>query len=78
MEETNFNYFKIDVPGKYGYSFLVGTKFNETEETIIGIVYDCGLFDYAEDYEIASAERVKRGDYDFQHLKDTLVYLDGE
>ena len=75
------NYFKIDVniPGN-GYSFLVCTKFNETEESIIDLVYDCGVFDFEYDDDIyyATAERVEKGDYDYNALEDTLVYLDAE
>ena len=73
-----YNYFKIDVHGEQGYSFLVGTKFNETEETIVDIARDCGAFQYAEDANYATAESVEFGDYDYNGLKDTLVLLDEE
>ena len=78
-ERTVMNYFKIDVniPGN-GYSFLVCTKFNETEESIIDLVYECGVFEYDDDIDYATAERVEKGDYDYNALEGTLVYLDAE
>ena len=73
-----YNFFKIDVPGKNGYSFLVGTKSSESTESIIDIAYDYGAFDNDEDYYLATAAKVEKDDYDYNHLKDTLIYLDAE
>lgn len=73
-----YHYFKIDVHGEGGYSFLVATKFNETEESIIDVAADCGAFSAYEDCLSATAESVEKGDYDYNGLKNTLVYLDAE
>ena len=73
-----YNYFKIDVLGEDGYSFLVATRYNETEETILDLVSDTGSFEDADDYYTATAERVEEGDYDYIHLEDTLIFLDAE
>lgn len=78
MSNKGYHYFKIDVHDRNGYSFLVCTRYDENEDTIVDLVNDCQLFDDAEDYYKASAERVEKGDYDYRHLEDTLVYLDAE
>lgn len=78
MDRSKYNYFKIDVHGRYGYSFLVGTKYQETEETIIDVASDCGAFQEMEDANYATAERVQYGDYDYKGLEETLIYLDAE
>lgn len=78
MDRSKYNYFKIDVAGPYGYSFLVGTKYQETEETIIDVASDCGAFQEPKDADYAYAEKVKYGDYDYKGLEETLIYLDAE
>lgn len=78
MDTSKYNYFKIDVHGRYGYSFLVGTKYQETEESIICLASDCGAFQEPEDADYATAEKVKYGDYDYMGLEGTLIYLDAE
>lgn len=71
-------YFKIDVHGESGYSFLVGTHYNETEDSIIDICADCGVFADPYDARYATAEEVEEGDSDYYYLKETLVILDAE
>lgn len=78
MKEENYHYFKIDVHGPDGYSFLVGTKYDETEETILDVAFDCGAYEDDTDVLYATAERVEYGDYDYKGLKETLIYLDAE
>lgn len=78
MDRSKYKYFKIDVHGPDGYSFLVGTKYNETEETIVDVAFDCGAYQDASDALYATAERVEYGDYDYKGLEETLIYLDAE
>lgn len=78
MDRSKYNYFKIDVAGPCGYSFLVGTKYQETEETIIDVAFDCGAFQDIEDANYATAERVQYGDYDYKGLESSLIFLDAE
>ena len=77
-KDAGYNYFKIDVAGENGYSFLVATKFNENEDSILQVAHDTGAFEDSVDYYAASAERVEKGDYDYEHLKETLIFLDAE
>ena len=77
-DKSKYNYFKIDVHGPIGYSFLVGTKFQETEETIVDVACSCYAFEDIEDADYATAERVEYGDYDYKALEDTLIFLDAE
>ena len=76
MNKKDYNYFIINVIGECGYSFMVGTKDNETEESIIHAVYDCGLFECEDDADHAVAEKVKYGDYDYKHFESCLTLLD--
>lgn len=78
MDKSKYNYFKIDVHGPNGYSFLIGTKYNETEESIINLAFDCYAFQEMEDADYATAERVQYGDYDYKGLEDTLILADAE
>lgn len=74
--EDQIKYFKIDVIGDFGYSFLVGTHSDENEDSIINICESHDVFNDAIDVVYASAEKVDKGDYDYNHLEDTLIMLD--
>ena len=65
----------VNVPHcKYGYSFAVNVGCDATEEQVIGVAYDYGLFDYGYgDAEIANAEQMT--EYDYEFWKNDIVTL---
>ena len=71
------NYYKISVPGPQGYSFLVATGRNETEEAVLNATRAVdGAFDLEEDALNATAERIEIGDN--QALASSFLFLDTE
>ena len=78
MDKSKYNYFKIDVAGPCGYSFLVATRYMENEQTIIDVAADCCVFQDNDDANYATAERVQYGDYDYKGLESSLIFLDDE
>ncbi len=69
------HFYKIDVLGKHGYSFLVATC-EQDESAILETALEKHLFDAEEDIHYASSEEVEEGDYDYIGLRDTLTDLD--
>ena len=65
---------KIDVPGKYGYSFAVAfnaeNEMSDHESTALDLALEAELFE--EDYhrDFAMAEDITDSEYDIEHFKD--------
>ena len=59
-------YWKIDVPGRNGYSFIVECDL-DSEEQVIARANDCGLFQSPEDMRYAVIDDLV-SDYDIKHL----------
>ena len=69
------HFYKIDVHGRHGYSFLVATR-EQDERSILEAALEKHLFDAEEDIHYASSEEVEEDDYDYIGLRDTLTDLD--
>lgn len=52
MKEENKQFYTVNVPGKYGYSFLVLDE-ADADETVIDHSYNCDIFDDLEDADYA-------------------------
>lgn len=63
--------YKIDVPGKNGYSFAVRGEFN-SEEAAISEALAAGIFDDDCDAEYAVAEDITESEYDLNAFKDCI------
>ena len=66
------NFYLVNVPGKYGYSFMVNTAL-EDESDILSKCYEMELFNYEEDVTYASVSEAD--EYDQEHFKE-FNYLD--
>lgn len=70
------NYFMVNVPGKYGYSFMVTTKYaNMSEQEILNACLANDLFEQETDVEIASIDTEVYED-DIRHFKDCTYNID--
>lgn len=70
------NYIMVNVPGKYGYSFMVATKDdNMSEQEILNACLVKDLFQEETDVEIASIDRDVFDD-DIRHFKDCTYNID--
>lgn len=60
------NYFLVNVPGKYGYSFMVRTEMTEDDEdAILDACLEQDLFDDEEDRDEASISIADEHDQQF-------------
>lgn len=59
------NYYSINVPGKYGYSFAVCGEFNEDEA--VDMAVKANLFNDADDADYAIVEELTQSEID--HFK---------
>ena len=66
---------KIDVPGRNGYSFAVRTDI-EDEQAVISAAEEAGLFESGEDANFAMAEDITNSSYDLGAFKDCITDLD--
>jgi len=70
------NYIMVNVPGKYGYSFMVTTKYaNMSEQEILNACLANDLFEQETDVEIASIDTDVYED-DIRHFKDCTHNID--
>ena len=60
--------YSINVPGSYGYSFVVKGEI-ACEEEAIELASENDLFDDPEDAKYAVAENITNSKYDVQHFK---------
>ena len=60
-------YYKIDVPGRHGYSFMVFSTDELNECEVIDIALQNGLFDDDEDADYAIVDDFV-SDYDIEHF----------
>ena len=70
----DLNYFLVNVPGKYGYSFMVRTEMTEDdEEDILDACLEQDLFNDEEDRDVAS---ISEADEDDQKFFDDFYDID--
>ena len=75
-ERYSLHYFMVNVPGKYGYSFMVTTENdNMSELEILNACLAKDLFEEATDFEIAEINRDVFED-DIEHFKDFTYNID--
>lgn len=71
MEEKN--YYKIDVHGSHGYSFMVSSQYNLTDDEILQECKDKDIFDDMNDADYATIDR-EVDDYDISAFMSIGIY----
>lgn len=67
-------YWRIDVPGVYGYSFAVkGDIFSDGDA--LELAYDRDLFIDADDFNYATAEEITDNGYEMSHWEDDATEI---
>ncbi len=66
---------KIDVPGRYGYSFAIRSN-DETEASAIETASKHNLFTEYVDADYCSAEEITNDEYEMAHWKNDIIDID--
>jgi hypothetical protein len=69
MEKNNKFYYKIDVMGKHGYSFMVSSNDMLDEGEVLDLSVSKGLFEDEIDADYAVVDDLV-SDYDIENFKD--------
>ena len=75
MEQNGKHYYKIDVPGHYGYSFMVVSKDELDELDVLHKAYQNGCFNDATDLDYAIVDDLV-SEYDIENFKDCTHRVD--
>ena len=75
MEYNGKHYYKIDVPGHYGYSFMVVSNDELDELDVLNKAYLNGCFNDATDLDYAVVDDLV-SEYDIENFKDCTHSID--
>ena len=75
MEYSGKHYYKIDVPGHYGYSFMVVSKDELDELDVLHKAYQNGCFNDATDLNYAIVDDLV-SENDIEFFKDCTYSID--
>ena len=75
MEYNGKHYYKIDVPGHYGYSFMVVSNDELDELDVLNKAYLNGCFNDATDLDYAVVDDLV-SEYDIEIFKDCTYSID--
>ena len=68
------HYYKVDVSGIYGYSFMIESDEPVSESQILELCIEQDLFDYESDVNYATVD-MDPTEYDVKHFKaDNCIY----
>ena len=71
---SNKHYYKVDVSGRYGYSFMVESDEPVSESQILELSIEQDLFDEESDVNYATVD-MNPTEYDVKHFKaDNCLY----
>ena len=73
--EKDLYYIMINVGGRFGYSFIVTTRYNETDDSILRMCLEKDLFQYNEDIDYANVDYCVT-ERDIEMFKDCIYNLD--
>ena len=75
MEHNGKHYYKVDVAGKHGYSFMVYSAHELDEYEVLNKALENGLFDDLEDANYAVVDDLV-SEYDVEHFKNCTHSID--
>ena len=75
MEHNGKHYYKVDVAGKHGYSFMVYSAYELDEFEVLNKALEHGLFQDLEDANYAVVDDLV-SEYDIENFKDCTHRVD--